>query len=206
MIACLPKGEIGSNAAAAVTTRIISSFPLIKFGLIIGIEGGVLPAVRLGDVIISIPADGIGGVMQWDLGKAEQGDTFKRTGALESPFTALRTVLIKLKIKYKIRGFIISQYLENLKTNWPLLTAKYIRLESLKDVLFKTDYNHIEKYTIDDEDISDNTEKAEIKDDNKDEEENKEKEKDYINCDRFKIGRRKTRNIRIYYGLITFGN
>jgi len=53
-----------TNAAAAITTRLISTFPSVKFGLIFGIGGGVPPAVRLGDVVVSTPADGFGGVVK----------------------------------------------------------------------------------------------------------------------------------------------
>ena len=72
-----------------------STFPSVKFGLMVGIGGGVLLAVRLRDVVVSTLADGFGG---WDLSRAEQGDTFKRTGALDGPPSALRTVLTNLEI------------------------------------------------------------------------------------------------------------
>jgi hypothetical protein len=94
-IACLLEDEVGNSAATAVATRMTSTFPSVKFGLMVGIGGGVPPAVRLGDVVVSTPADGFRGLVQWDLGKAEQGDTFKRTGALDGPPSALRTVLTK---------------------------------------------------------------------------------------------------------------
>ena len=100
MIACLPEDEVGPTAVA---TRMTSTFPSVKFGLMVGIGGGVPPAVRLRDVVVSTPADGFGGLVQWDLSKAEQGDTFKRTGALDGPPSALRTVLTELKIKRKIK-------------------------------------------------------------------------------------------------------
>src|SRR4029077_4189277 len=61
VIACLPRGEVGNNSAAAVATRMVSTFPSIRFGLMVGIGGGVPPKVRLGDVVVSVPADGFGG-------------------------------------------------------------------------------------------------------------------------------------------------
>jgi nucleoside phosphorylase len=88
VIACLPEDEVGNNTTAAVATRMASTFPSVKFGLMVSIGGGVPPAVRLGNVVVSTPADGFGGVVQWDLGNAEQGDTVKRTGVLDGPPSA----------------------------------------------------------------------------------------------------------------------
>jgi nucleoside phosphorylase len=214
VIACLPEGEIGNNAAATVATRMTATFPSIKFGLMVGIGGGVPRAVRLGDVVVSAPADQFGGVVQWDLGKAEQGDTFKRIGQLNNSPVALRTALTKLKTKHELEGSMISQYLEDLKTNWPRLAAKYTRSDSLEDVLFRADYNHVEKYASGDGDIPDNTEEAGIRDgkegeeedEEKGEEEDEEEEKGCTNCDRSKLVKRKARDMRIHYGLIASGN
>lgn len=52
----------------------------------VGIGGGLSPRVRLGGVVISIPANQFPGIVQRDMGKAEQGETFRQTGALnDSP-------------------------------------------------------------------------------------------------------------------------
>jgi nucleoside phosphorylase len=63
VLACLPKGEIGNNNSATVAARMTSTFPSIKFGLIVGIRGGVSKSVRLGDVVVSTPTDGFAGVV-----------------------------------------------------------------------------------------------------------------------------------------------
>lgn len=95
VIACLPKGRYGTNSAATIATKMLSSFPSIKFGLLVGVGGGIPPKVRLGDVVVSAPIDQYPGVVQWDLGKAEDGGNFRRTGALNSPPNALLKVLSK---------------------------------------------------------------------------------------------------------------
>jgi nucleoside phosphorylase len=41
VIACLPTGSIGTNPAATVRSHMISSFPGIRFCLMVGIGGGV---------------------------------------------------------------------------------------------------------------------------------------------------------------------
>ncbi len=55
VIACLPKGMIGTSSATTVATWMVSTFPSIKFGLMVGIGGGIPPNVRLGDVIVGTP-------------------------------------------------------------------------------------------------------------------------------------------------------
>jgi hypothetical protein len=50
-----------------------STFPAIRFGLMVGIGGGVPSKkidIRLGDVVVSKPTAGtFGGVLQYDFGK-----------------------------------------------------------------------------------------------------------------------------------------
>lgn len=75
-IAYLPKGKIGTNLAITVVSYMIHAFSAVRFGLMVGIGGGITPEIRLGDVIISVPVAQFPGVVQWDRGKAEQGGTF----------------------------------------------------------------------------------------------------------------------------------
>src|SRR5690349_1046741 len=58
VIVCLPAGRIGNNPAAVVATQMKAAFKGIRFGLMVGIGGGVPSAevdIRLGDVVISQP-------------------------------------------------------------------------------------------------------------------------------------------------------
>src|SRR5947208_2830838 len=69
VIACLPAGQTGTNSAAAVAFQMKSKFTSIRFGLLVGIGGGVPSAgtdIRLGDVVISQPHMQHGGVVQYD--------------------------------------------------------------------------------------------------------------------------------------------
>lgn len=76
VVAVMP--EIGNNAAASVATQLLNDFPSIRFGLLVGIGGGVpgKDDVRLGDVVVSQPTDTFGGVVQYDLGKRLDGGRF----------------------------------------------------------------------------------------------------------------------------------
>ncbi|KAL7948617.1 hypothetical protein V8C42DRAFT_315002 [Trichoderma barbatum] len=47
VMACLPKGRYGTNSAATIATKMIGSFPSIKFGLIVSIGDGIPSKVRL---------------------------------------------------------------------------------------------------------------------------------------------------------------
>lgn len=124
VLACLPKGEIDNNSAAMVAAHMASTFPSIKFGLMVGIGGGVPKLVRLGDVVVSVPTDEFGGVIQWDFGKTQQGGIFKRTRSLNRPPTGLLTTLTKLEKNHEMEDSKVPEYLEELRKNWPKLASK----------------------------------------------------------------------------------
>ncbi|KAF3271856.1 hypothetical protein TWF128_000384 [Orbilia oligospora] len=131
VIACLPKGTVGTNEAAIVAAQMLSTFPSIKIGLMVGIGGGIPPKVRLGDVVVGTQ------VIQWDFGKAE--GIFKRTSTRERPPRALRTAISKLETEHDLREAKIPQYLNDLKVKYPKMVAKYGWSKSLKDPLFTPD-------------------------------------------------------------------
>jgi nucleoside phosphorylase len=75
VIAVLPDGEYGIAAAVGVARDILYSFPNIRIGLMVGISGGAPSRkhdIRLGDIVVSAPRDGKGGVFQYDFGKTIQ--------------------------------------------------------------------------------------------------------------------------------------
>lgn len=201
IVACLPKGYIGNNPATAVAVHMTSSFPSIKFGMMVGIGGGVPSAgsndVRLGDVVVSIPTRTFGGVVQWDLGKALQGHTFERRGSLSPPPKALLSALNESESDRAMTGSKIPQYLDDLKTKWPLLAPKYCRSESLKDVLFEADCEHIDKPS---------SKERQLVHHSNEQNEGDEEGESCIYCDRTRIVRRRTRAMRVHYGLIASGN
>lgn len=103
-IACLPAGEYGTNAAAHVASDMLRTFTKIRFGLMVGIGGGVSdPAkqdrLRLGDVVVSQPDKEYGGVIQYDLGKDLASGRFERKGFLNRPPTVLLTALSSIQSK-----------------------------------------------------------------------------------------------------------
>ncbi|KAI0163380.1 ankyrin repeat-containing protein, partial [Pestalotiopsis sp. NC0098] len=141
VIACLPMGIYGTVTAATVAANMTRTFPAIRFGLMVGIGGGIPPKVRLGDVV-SVPRDTHPGVVQWDMGKTEQGGTFRRTGALNNPPTLLLTALSSLESKRKFGKSRVQRYVEEIHLKFPDLDENYLKSDFLKDVLFDQGYPH----------------------------------------------------------------
>src|SRR5271155_5271618 len=178
-IACLPKGEIGNNPAATVATRMSSTFKSIRFGLMVGIGGGVPSKrhdIRLGDVVVSAPTGQHGGVVQWDFGKTTK-DGFKHTGTLNRPPAVLMTALSKLEATHEKEDSKIPKYLSEMAIKYSKMSSKFTHPAST-DVLFDAEYNHVGD---DDETCS--------------------------SCDTSKIISRHPRyDVAIHYGLIASGN
>ena len=201
-IACLPQGDIGTNPAATVATRMTSTFPLIRFWLMVGIAGGVPPKVRLGDIVVSTPLYDHPGVLQWDLGIAQPEKCFRRIGVLNKAPDVLRTAVTKLEAQHAIHGSEvgITSILENVQAKRPRLSAKYLRSDHLQDVLFRADYEHVSQKPQKgdgEESIDDNEEDGD--------------EDDAIDCrycDRTRVVKRRPREtkIKIHYGLVASGN
>ncbi|KAK8130828.1 kinesin light chain [Apiospora sp. TS-2023a] len=100
--ACLPAGQMGTNSAATVVSQMQQSFPSLRFGVLVGIGGGVPRLddeidIRLGDVVISQPAGQYGGVVQYDFGKTRPDGRIARMGSLNAPPTVLLNALAKLR-------------------------------------------------------------------------------------------------------------
>lgn len=135
-------GMYGTIPAATVAANMTTTFPSIRFGLLVGIGGGVPPKVRLGDVVVSVPHGVHPGVVQWDMGKTEQGSAFRRTGVLNNQPTSLLAALSALESDRQLGISEISSHLEKLGLDYPILKEKYLKSNHLKDVLFDKDYAH----------------------------------------------------------------
>jgi hypothetical protein len=65
VIAVLPEGEYGTSSATSVAKDMMHSFPNVRIGLMVGVGGGAPSPkhdIRLGDVVVSAPREGKGGV------------------------------------------------------------------------------------------------------------------------------------------------
>lgn len=134
-IACLP--EYGVSTAAIAATSMQSTFPNLRFGLMVGIGGGVPTQkndMRLGDIVVSLPTDQGGGVIQYDLGRKGLS-TFERVGVLNKPPILLRTAIATLRA-IKTLDAEIETLLRTSSGEWTYPTE-------LKDVLFETEYKNL---------------------------------------------------------------
>lgn len=139
VLACLPAGQTGTNSAAAVAMQMKSSFRSIRFGLMVGIGGGVPSAeadVRLGDVVVSQPEKGHGGVIQYDFGKTTPGK-IERTGFLNAPPRILLGAVTKVRANYDRGKSKIHAHASDLSR-----LPKFAREKAGVDVLFEADYDH----------------------------------------------------------------
>jgi nucleoside phosphorylase len=145
-IVCLPAGRYGNNPAASVATQMRATFKAIRFGLMVGIGGGVPSAeadIRLGDVVVSQPHGTFGGVVQYDAGKSTPS-RFERTGSLNSPPQILLAAVGKVQAN-EVRGrSTLSKHVSKLQR-----IAKFQRSRAGPDVLFEAAYEHTGGSTCD---------------------------------------------------------
>lgn len=136
VMACLPKGCIGTNNAAVVASNMLASFPSIKQRLMVGIGGGApLDSldIRLGDVVVGDK------VVQYDLGKATPGH-FERTAVPTKPPPAMLAAVSKLIATHAQHPSQIPELIGEMLTKYPSMTK--FRRPDTPDLLYQHYYNH----------------------------------------------------------------
>lgn len=134
----------GNTPAATVVTQMRMTFPNLRFGLLVGIGGGVPVKtdngiIRLGDVVVSKPAGVHSGAVQYDHGKARAG-VFERTGALAPPPAVLLNAAQDLAAKRaRSRRDPVEDNIKRIDTTIRGL-RKYKRLNNGQDNLYKSAY------------------------------------------------------------------
>jgi nucleoside phosphorylase len=145
VVAILPAGIYGTTPAATVCKDMLRTFKSIRFGLMVGIGGGVPSAtndIRLGDVVVSQPNGTSGGVIQYDRGKTVQDGEFRRTGALNSPPTVLLAALARLQAEHETSPSKIPQYLSEVMEKYPRMKREYAYQGASNDRLYQASYDH----------------------------------------------------------------
>ncbi|KAF6799446.1 pfs domain-containing protein [Colletotrichum sojae] len=154
VIAVLPVGSTGTNAAATTTNNIVRSYRNLKVVLMVGIGGGaptVKNDIRLGDVVISAKSGQYGAVMQYDLGRQHQGRGFEPTGFLSLPPTSISTVANVVKSNHDLdKTNSLTTKIDAALATRSKLRWIYGRPGEATDVLFKSDYVHVGHDTCDD--------------------------------------------------------
>ncbi|KUL83288.1 hypothetical protein ZTR_09137 [Talaromyces verruculosus] len=172
VIACLPAETTGKVSAATVAIDMIRSFPSIRFGMMVGIGGGVpryfypergtadetleddfdewdeeleeVSDIRLGDVVVSLHTKSSEAVVQYDFGKSLQEEDFIHTGGkLNKPPRIVLNAVSQLQANH-IRGHQkIPGFLSKMLTNNPaMIRFQHPGMET--DRLFRPDVVHIE--------------------------------------------------------------
>jgi nucleoside phosphorylase len=139
VIAVLPDGEYGTSSAASVARDMLHSFPNVRIGLMVGIGGGAPSPkhdIRLGDIVVSAPCNGEGGVFQYDFGKRIQNQSFQQTRFLNQPPTVLRTAVSGLRAQYERKGHQLENAITSILKRNPRLEQKYKRPDPSTDRLY----------------------------------------------------------------------
>lgn len=139
----------GNCSAATVVAQMRGTFPQLRFGLLVGIGGGVpvntdAGPIRLGHIVVSKPVGQHSGAVQYDHGKAE-ADTFIRTGFLAPP----PNVLLNAARESEVRRRRSSEdplvtHLRRIDTSKRGL-RNYNRPSSDQDHLYEPSYVHVDR-------------------------------------------------------------
>ncbi|CAF3619011.1 unnamed protein product [Fusarium graminearum] len=150
VIASLPAGVYGLASAATTASNLVHSLPHIRISLLVGIGGGIARPnagydIRLGDVVVGQPDGTIGGVVQYDLGKATANGGWERKGSLDKPPAVLLHALASLQAEHEIAGSKVPDLLQAMFKANPRMTrpkTSFTYQGAEKDRLFKSQHNH----------------------------------------------------------------
>ncbi|EAW24039.1 uncharacterized protein NFIA_036110 [Aspergillus fischeri NRRL 181] len=186
VVACLPSGVYGTTAAAVVGSQMLSTYHKIRFGLLVGIGGGVPSAsvdIRLGDVVVSSPTGVLPGVVQYDFGKTMESGRIERIGSLNLPHPALLTALSAVRSNHMMTSpkfwIYVSEILRSREQHDDEEPSIFPYPGQEHDVLFRANYRHLDS------------------------------EPDCWSCDWTQaVGRRQrlSKSPKVHYGLIASGN
>ncbi|KAL3291395.1 Pfs NB-ARC and Ankyrin domain protein [Colletotrichum asianum] len=143
VMAVLP--EYGTSAATAVARDMLHSFPNVSIGLMVGIGGGAPTqnnGIRLGDIVVGTARNGQSSVVQYDFGKAVQGQSFQQTGLLNQPPWRLSTAVNGLQARHRRNGHQIEETISDIFDDHPNLKSEYARPSLDSDRLYQSSVVH----------------------------------------------------------------
>ncbi len=167
VIAHLPEASLGFPSEAAAAKHMLRTFKHIRFGLLLGVGSGAPGAsddIRLGDVVVSEPSGGIGGVIRFERssaaaastsimsskpaggGSGDSGAEFVLVGGLVPPPVVLLTALSALKAEHELADSKMCEYLARAAKRYPKLRAKLAPPTgepAAADRLFEAEYAHV---------------------------------------------------------------
>jgi nucleoside phosphorylase len=141
--------QTGNCTAATVVNQMRRTFPNLKYGLLVGIGGGVpvktnCGMIRLGHVVVSEPSGTHSGAIQYDHGKANAG-YFERTGCLAPPPPELLNATRELSISRQLMDIDpVSENVKRIRTSRRTL-RRFKSPGAANDYLYLADYKHKQK-------------------------------------------------------------
>ena len=146
VVACLPSGKPGIGPAAIVAKDMLRSFKRIRFGLMVGVGGGVgLPIadIRLGDIVVSQHSKKSPAIVQYDFGTSVQEGRFVCTNTLSVLPNVVLTAVSRIRSQHDLKDHNLAHHLSEMVRDYPKLAPSYQYQGFTNDHLFKADYIHI---------------------------------------------------------------
>jgi len=172
------QGKMGTTAASVLAARMEATVRKLRFGLLVGIAGGVPNErdIRLGDVVISKGDGGSGGVVTHDHGR-ETPRGFESRPFLNGVPELLMNAFNKLESVLMGQDSKITEYISQATAR----NSRFLEFErpaSLVDNLFEKDYIHVNP-----------------------------NDKTCVECDKSRLIQRKTqRGTLVHFGIVASGN
>lgn len=138
VIATIPPA--GDSSATSISSRVkdmLYTFPNIRVALSVGIGSGV-PAycdIRLGDVVVGIPKDGRGGVVQYELDDSFGNTAVRLAETVYAPSRAMLNTIVSQRDEYPDVEEQIRDVIGSILDANPILREKYRRPKPETDVL-----------------------------------------------------------------------
>lgn len=144
VLACLPSGSYATIQAAMVSQQMLSTFPNLRFLLMVGIGGGVPTRsdIRLGDIVVSHPTGQYGGVIQYDLGKTTSLGKFDPTIVDGRPAQLLLTAISRLRSNHIGRKKSLCHSILSSQVVKDKFAGDWTWPDQDHDRLFRSDYRH----------------------------------------------------------------
>ncbi|KAI9374241.1 nucleoside phosphorylase domain-containing protein [Aspergillus egyptiacus] len=143
VLACLPAGRYGVISACRTGIHLQRTFPNLQVALLVGVGGGAPSPrndIRLGDVVVSQPVNGFGGVVEYDMGKILGNGLFQRTGHLNAP--PKRVCAVLGEIQEWREGKLQERLGEHIR-RMDIMGDDYARPPEGCDRLFRAEYEHV---------------------------------------------------------------
>jgi nucleoside phosphorylase len=144
VIACLPSGMSGATSAATVAADMQRTFRDIRFGLLVGVGSGAPSAIddiQLGDIVVGIPTDDTGGVIQFGAefandntgcngsgngdGRSSRHSRYVRMRCLNAPPRVLLTALNNLRAEHTLNEDSLCDNLAQAAAKYPLAKSQF---------------------------------------------------------------------------------